>query len=64
MKVYGAVGEGAHQQRGVGRGSVLPLQVLRGVRGLGNGGKGEGSVLTVGSFPAHVTLHEGDDPNP
>lgn len=37
-------------------------RVLAGLRGLGNGGKGR-PVLTIGSFPAHVALHEGDDPN-
>lgn len=26
-------------------------------------GREWGSALTVGSFPTHVTLHEGDDPN-
>lgn len=26
-------------------------------------GQGGGSALTIGSFPTHVTLHEGDDPD-
>lgn len=49
-------------QAGMGQGGIYTHWGRWGLY-LPSGGSGWRSALTISSFPTHVTLHEGDDPD-